>query len=78
MRKPLPIIVLWPMLLLASCAPALQVRPALPICPEPIRLPRSMTDPLPLPSWFPAPKPTTTFSLPQPRAPPECTKTPST
>ena len=42
-----------------ACSLHLRVSPAAPICPEPITLPRSMTDPLPLPTWFVVPKPTT-------------------
>lgn len=74
MPKPLPIIaaLLLP-LTCTACAAPVRVAPAAPVCPEPITLPRSMTDPLPLPTWFPAPKPTTISSLPQRPAPLRCT-----
>ena len=59
MPKPLAIM-LTCALLLSGCANRHHVAPALPICPEPITLPRSMTDPLPrpFPIWFVAPAPT--------------------
>lgn len=63
-------------LLLSGCAGTVHVAPALPVCPEPITLPRSMTDPLPLPTWFPVPKPTTISSLPQQGEPLKCTPMP--
>ena len=79
MKLRLPIMTLFatPLLLaLPSCAEKLSVRPAIPICPEPITLPRSMTDPLQLPAWFPAPKPMTTLSSQRQGERPKCTPTP--
>jgi hypothetical protein len=46
-----------PGLLLTACTtPALRVAPQTPLCPEPITLPRSMTDPVTLPRWLPSPR----------------------
>jgi hypothetical protein len=43
-----------PGLLLTACTtPALRVAPQTPLCPEPITLPRSMTDPVTLPPGCP-------------------------
>lgn len=75
MLKALPI-TLPCVLLLSACGGTIHVAPALPICPEPITLPRSMTDPLPLPTWFPAPKPTTISLSQPPGEPPKCTPMP--
>ncbi|MFX7934525.1 hypothetical protein ABTK33_20780, partial [Acinetobacter baumannii] len=61
MPKPLPIIARLALpLMLTACAQTVRVAPTLPVCSEPITLPKSMTDPLPLPSWFVVPKTTTT------------------
>lgn len=61
-------------LLLSGCASTVRVAPALPVCPEPLVFPRSFTDPLNLPAWFPRP---TTPSSPTPLlAQVKCTPTP--
>lgn len=74
MRKLLPIIVLFMLpLLLIGCGPRrFVVAPAAPICPEPVRLPKAFTDPMPLPIWFVVPAPRTISLLPPPDAQPKC------
>lgn len=58
MRLPLLIMMLYSALLLTGCDRAeapLNVRAALPICPEPIVLPQAMWKMPDLPDWFPMP-----------------------
>jgi len=77
-RKPITsaaVLLALPMLLLTACQrPALRVSPDTPICPEPIVLPRSMTDPVTLPKWLPYPEPITTPSPVTALASPKCAK----
>ena len=77
MPKRLPIMLLSSLLPMLTACGQPHVRAALPICPEPIVLPRSMTDPIPLPKWFPAPKPTTISSSQPQAAPLKCMSTPN-
>ena len=66
-----------PMLMLTGCGHRpLSVRPATPICAEPIVLPRSMTEPVPMVSWLRSLPPIST-SVPRPAsALPRCTPMP--
>ena len=69
MRRLLSITTAFAALLLTACGQRLDVRPALPVCPQPIVLPKSMTVMPMLPSWFPLP---TTPALPKQPVKPSC------